>query len=246
MHLSLPVFTAVALLFLPCSYVNAQLDLQHPLGSELDASNSCHIAVSITIGKCRLWVYLLTQSQCTALVGELVSGVFHGAIPNDFAQQYHFAQAQEVVPACVIQPNSAEDVSKALRIITRHDCPFAIKSGGHSFTGASNIYQGIVLDLRYLNQIRLSEDRSSAFIGPGNRWHEVYEVLAPMNLTVSGGRDNRVGVGGFVLGGKFSFSWMVLKNGFLSTDILVGGISFIARRSGWAADTVKSYEVSFQ
>ena len=71
------------------------------------------------------------------------------------------------------------------------------------FAGASNAIGGITIDLKYLNSVQLSEDQATASIGPGNRWREVYKVLEPEGLTVVGGRVSDVGVGGYILGGKF-------------------------------------------
>ena len=38
-------------------------------------------------------------------------------------------------------------------------------------------------------------------IGTGLIWDDVYAALDPHNLTVVGGRESGIGVGGFVLGG---------------------------------------------
>jgi hypothetical protein len=70
------------------------------------------------------------------------------------------------------------------------------------FSGASNAHQGITIDLRYLNDIEVASDHLTTFIGSGNKWKDVYEVLEPMGLAVLGGRDSTVGVGGFTLGGE--------------------------------------------
>lgn len=82
-------------------------------------------------------------------------------------------------------------------------CPFAVKSGGHGcYDGQSSVNQGITIDLVKLNQIMLSEDRSIVTLGPGSRWLDVYTALEALDLTVIGGRDAGVGVGGFLLGGQ--------------------------------------------
>jgi hypothetical protein len=43
-------------------------------------------------------------------------------------------------------------------------------------------------------------------VGPGANWGRAYEVLDPLNISVVGGRSAEVGVGGFILGGKFQVS----------------------------------------
>lgn len=44
-------------------------------------------------------------------------------------------------------------------------------------------------------------DSQTVKIGAGLKWDEVYEYLAPYNVTVLGGRVLGVGVAGFILGG---------------------------------------------
>jgi hypothetical protein len=70
------------------------------------------------------------------------------------------------------------------------------------FAGASNAIGGVTMDLRHLNSLSIAVDHSSTIVGTGKRWGDVYEVLEPMNLTVIGGRDTQLGVGGFILGGR--------------------------------------------
>lgn len=69
------------------------------------------------------------------------------------------------------------------------------------FAGASNIQNGLTIDLANLNQIQLSQDRSLAHVGPGNRWGDVYSQLDQQQLSVVGGRVAGIGVGGLTLGG---------------------------------------------
>jgi len=68
------------------------------------------------------------------------------------------------------------------------------------FPGASNAHQGITMDLGNLNSLQVSGDRLTTSVGTGTKWGEVYRELEPMNLTVSGGRDTQIGIGGFILG----------------------------------------------
>lgn len=84
-------------------------------------------------------------------------------------------------------------------------CPFAVKSGGHaSFEGASSAAEGITISLAKLDSVNLTDKKSIAQIGAGNRWHRVFEELEKYNVTVPGGRTGSVGVGGLTLGGEIS------------------------------------------
>jgi hypothetical protein len=50
--------------------------------------------------------------------------------------------------------------------------------------------------------VELSEDRTTTSIGPGNKWYDVYRQLDSKKVSVVGGREAGVGVGGLTLGGK--------------------------------------------
>ncbi|KAH8901332.1 FAD-binding domain-containing protein [Thozetella sp. PMI_491] len=126
-------------------------------------------------------------------------------------------------PFCIIQPKNAEEVSIVLRIINFFRLKFSIRSGGHSPNpGWSSVGEhGILLDLGRLNSVSVSSDAKFASIGPAARWGDVYAALDPHRLVVLGGRVPGVGVGGLLLGGGY----------------------FHLPTWGFAADTVKNFEV---
>lgn len=95
-----------------------------------------------------------------------------------------------------------------MKILSSLKTKFSIRSGGHKQDpGFGSIDgSGVLISLANLNTISVSKDKKSAIIGPGNRWNAVYENLGSQGLVAVGGRAGIVGVGGFLLGGKFSFS----------------------------------------
>ncbi len=104
-------------------------------------------------------------------------------------------------------PKNANDVAAALNVSRNTGCPFAVKSGGHAcFSGASNIANGITIDLSSLDEIIVSSDKLTTYTGAGNRWIDVYEKLTPRNLSVIGGRVAGIGVGGLTLGGEVYYN----------------------------------------
>ncbi|KAI8940307.1 hypothetical protein NX059_004003 [Plenodomus lindquistii] len=125
-------------------------------------------------------------------------------------------------PTCFFRPKNSEEVSRAVVASSSAHCNFAVKSGGHASFESSTIQDGLVVDLADLNEVVVSQDKKSAFIGPGGRWHEVYPRLQEYNVSVPGGRQFGVGVGGFTLG---------------------GGISFLSNLHGWACDNILEFEV---
>ncbi|KAJ1555067.1 hypothetical protein HK405_003334, partial [Cladochytrium tenue] len=74
-----------------------------------------------------------------------------------------------------------EDVSLAVGTLSRLNCSFAVRSGGHSpNAGFANLAGSVTLDLRNLTTVSLSQDETGSPIvctGVGNMWGQVYEAL---------------------------------------------------------------------
>jgi FAD/FMN-containing dehydrogenase len=50
-------------------------------------------------------------------------------------------------PWCVVLPESTEDASTIMKIISKKRCPFGIRAGGHGFFALANsIKKGITID----------------------------------------------------------------------------------------------------
>ncbi|ETS03751.1 FAD-binding domain-containing protein [Trichoderma reesei RUT C-30] len=148
----------------------------------------------------------------------------------DGCSDYFSLQESTLVPACIVRPRSAQDVSKAVAILSTSrspGCEFAVKGGGHTPAGGSaNIQGGVTIDMTSLNATVLSGDGKSVAVGAGAVWNDVYGYLDEFSLAAAGGRNGLVGVGGLLLG---------------------GGISHFSSRVGWACDGVVgtlSYDVS--
>ncbi|KAI4871004.1 hypothetical protein F4820DRAFT_741 [Hypoxylon rubiginosum] len=164
-------------------------------------------------------------SCCSALLALLAKKTsFPGSsVYNASLTSYFSAQEAEVHPSCIVSPTSSADVSSAVGTLTRLNCDFAIRSGGHStWAGDANIAGGVTIDLQGLHDVTVSQDKSKVSVGPGARWGDVYSVTEVSQLVVPGGRVGTVGVGG------------------LSTG---GGLSSFSPRFGWTCDNVASMEV---
>ncbi|RDL32612.1 uncharacterized protein BP5553_09068 [Venustampulla echinocandica] len=163
------------------------------------------------------------QIACALLELLVPPNVSSPASPDYKPVKYWSVQQSEVIPACRIDVASARDISTAIKVSKLTQCPFAVKGGGHvAFAGASSIQNGILINLANLNTVSVNEDRTITSVGSGNTWINVYKILDPLGLSVVGGREASVGVGGLTLG---------------------GGISYFSGRYGWACDNVLNYEV---
>ena len=122
----------------------------------------------------------------------------------DVAPEMEDKKQTEIIPACYIQPESADEVAFVYSTVRREHCRFAIKSGGHGrLLNQSNQENGVTIDLAAINHVNVADDRTSADIGPGLRWGQVYSQLEKHNLIVMGGRVLDVGVGGLLMGGTY-------------------------------------------
>ncbi|KAF9505647.1 hypothetical protein BS47DRAFT_1367922 [Hydnum rufescens UP504] len=109
-----------------------------------------------------------------------------------------------------------------LKILGTTSTPFAIKSGGHTANQGFSSTSGVQIALSRFNAVMYDQASNTATIGAGLTWDEVYPKLEPFGVTVTGGRISGVGVGGFTLG---------------------GGYSWISNRHGLAIDSVVAFEL---
>ncbi|OJI97629.1 hypothetical protein ASPVEDRAFT_37046 [Aspergillus versicolor CBS 583.65] len=151
---------------------------------------------------------------CTALRNTSLSTQV--LYPNDNAYHhslgsYWRTDIQELYPACIVQPRSAQDVSLTLStLVDSNDdspqCQFAVRSGGHSTVlDSTNADYAVTIDLSMLNRTVYHPESSTASVQPGARWKSVYKALGEHGVAVPGGRGGTVGVGGFITGGGNSF-----------------------------------------
>ncbi|KAJ5548988.1 hypothetical protein N7513_006222 [Penicillium frequentans] len=124
-------------------------------------------------------------------------------------------------PACVFVPNTAAEVSQAVKIINECQANFAVRGGGHmNYPGANNIDAGVLIALSNLNAVNVKTD--TVEVGPGLNWYQVYSALEPYGRACVGGRMKTIGVPGLTL---------------------IGGFHYFNNKYGYAMDNVVSYDV---
>lgn len=80
-------------------------------------------------------------------------------------------------PACLFLPTEANELTKALKVIGQKRVPFAVSSGRHASNKGFSSTNGIQIDMKGFQAIKLSDDKSYVDIGSGNIWDNVYQAL---------------------------------------------------------------------
>ncbi|KAF4471547.1 fad binding domain containing [Fusarium albosuccineum] len=151
-----------------------------------------------------------TSADCCRVLKE-ATAIAEIYLPGDTSYQQqvesYWSITAQLQPDCFVLPQNTEEVSSAVKtIVEQTDCKFAVRSGGHSSTaGANNIEDGVTIDLSLLSGIEYYPETGLASGLPGTTWLDVYRTLDPLGRGVPGGRLGHVGVGGFLLGGGFSY-----------------------------------------
>lgn len=128
----------------------------------------------------------------------------------------YYSHSVRLTPACIIQPELVEDVSAAVSTLVQEggslsSCKFAVRSGGHTiWAGAANIEDGVTIDLSKMDSTTYHAENKTASIYTGARWGSVYKMLEKDKVTVAGGRAGPVGVGGFLLGGEYTWDFKII------------------------------------
>jgi hypothetical protein len=165
-----------------------------------------------------------TTTCCQSLKSKIPGQVF---LSNE--AQYTTLNTQRwsntsiLAPSCVFQPQTIQDVSKGVKLLSSKSCAFSIKSGGHNpLPGANNIDGGVSVVLGALNSIDLAADGTTVKLGTGARWGQVYAKFADKGLFVPGGLCGGTGIGGVSTG---------------------GGESYLLASHGWVVDNVVNYQI---
>ncbi|KAF2198776.1 FAD-binding domain-containing protein [Delitschia confertaspora ATCC 74209] len=200
------VWTLVAFVCLNLSLVKADTPTLEAITAKLEGGRAC----------------------CTALDFFLPKKVFTKLHPAYGISQLSFwsAQEQSLKPACILIPETQEDVQLAVTVLNIgvkagiSSCKFAVRGAGHTPTaGAANIEDGVTIDMQKMNDVVIDAGNKAITFGPGNRWGNIFPKLDDQDLAMVGGRVSTVGTAGLITG---------------------GGVSFFSGRKGFVADNIKS------
>jgi FAD/FMN-containing dehydrogenase len=161
-------------------------------------------------------------------VGAALSGLrrrFEGAVYRPGERGYDALRrplnpSLDPRPAIVAEPRRASDVQAAVIAARDGGLPVAVQATGH---GLHRAYRGgLLLNPSAMSTVLVDPDRRIARVGPGATWGKVVAAAAPFGLAPVSGSSPSVGVTGFTLG---------------------GGVGWLSRKHGFAADSVVRAEV---
>ncbi len=97
-------------------------------------------------------------------------------------------------PLAIAYCSTAAEVATVLSLAQEHGVPFAVRSGGHGFTGKSTIDGGVIIDLSRMNKVTVSEDRNSMTLEPGARTAQVIATTSPLGKVPVTPTDGHIGL----------------------------------------------------
>ncbi|MDL4816410.1 FAD-binding oxidoreductase [Actinomadura opuntiae] len=122
--------------------------------------------------------------------------------------------------AAVVEAEDAEDVAALVRYARRSGLAVTAQAGGHDASG--DVEGAILLRTGRLDGLRVLAAERVARVGAGVNWGSVLSAVGPHGLTGLAGSSPVVNVVGYTLG---------------------GGLSWFGRRYGWAADSVRAFDI---
>jgi FAD/FMN-containing dehydrogenase len=129
-----------------------------------------------------------------------------------------FNSMVEKRPRLVARCAAPEDVVAALAFAREQGMPVAVRAGGHSVTGLSLCEDGLVLDLRGIDQVEVDPERRVARVGGGATWASVDRATQEHGLATTGGRVSTTGVAGLTMGG--GSGWIERQYGLACDNLL--------------------------
>jgi FAD/FMN-containing dehydrogenase len=130
--------------------------------------------------------------------------------------------AVDMRPAAIVAAESADDVVQAIRYASAHGMRIAPQGTGHGAGPLEPLDRAILLRTTRMRKVGIDLATRTARADAGALWQDVIDPAAKHGLAGLAGSSSGVGVAGYTLG---------------------GGLGFLARRYGLAANSVTAAEL---
>lgn len=104
-------------------------------------------------------------------------------------------------PALIAQCTNVADVIAAVEFARDHQLLVAIRGGGHNGPGLGSVDDGLVIDLRQMNGVRVDPEARTARVEGGALLGDLHHATQAFGLATPSGIISTTGVGGITLGG---------------------------------------------
>ncbi|HEY8465528.1 MAG TPA: FAD-binding oxidoreductase [Solirubrobacterales bacterium] len=125
-------------------------------------------------------------------------------------------------PAAVALPESASDVATAVRWACSAGLRIAVQGTGHNPIPYGDLGDALLIKTGRMRRVMIDPEARIARVEAGAQWGDVVPLAAEHGLAALAGSSHDVGVVGYALG---------------------GGVSWLARRHGLAAESVRAIEL---
>ena len=120
-------------------------------------------------------------------------------------------------PAVVAIPEDAHDVARAVRFARDRGIRVAVQGTGHNAAAHGDLAGVLLIKTERLRDVRVEPATRTARVGAGVTWGEVVGPAAEHGLAALAGSSHDVGIVGYSLGG--GVSWLARKHGLAAERI---------------------------
>jgi FAD/FMN-containing dehydrogenase len=120
-------------------------------------------------------------------------------------------------PALVALPADAADVAAIVDFAIRNDMKIAPQGTGHSAGALASLEDTILVSTERMRGVEIDVEARTARVQAGTLWLEVSEASTPHGLFPLSGSSPDVGVVGYTLGG--GLSWLARKHGLAANHV---------------------------
>ena len=159
-------------------------------------------------------------TDAAALQAQVRGRVLTPDAPDYATARLTWNRTTDHYPAVILVAEDAGDVSAGIQFAREAGLGVAIQSTGHGIQQPAD--DALLIITSRMNAVTVDAAARTAHIGAGAVWQHVLDQAVPHGLAPLLGSSPNVGVAGYTLG---------------------GGIGWLARRYGFASDSVRSIEV---
>jgi FAD/FMN-containing dehydrogenase len=125
--------------------------------------------------------------------------------------------AFEQHPALIVVPTCSADVQATVRFATANRLRVAPQGTGHGVASLGDLSDAVLVRMHTLGDVQIDVDARQARVGAGAIWEDVVNPAAEHGLVVMHGSSPDVGVAGYTLGG--GMGWLARKHGFAANSV---------------------------